>query len=219
MGESTTSHPYRSAPPGASPRPRRVPWIVRVNVMFGDSRSLVALLVFDILSAVWWFVPTPYPLDSTGARILMVMLPSVFATLMVVLICRRLATVRLLRSGVVGYATLRDRVQIQSRLADYRPAMDRLHFTFEHCGWTYHVKTDATDDEARRIVDDPREQIVFRPGEKLRVELIDALPGRPRIREDNTIDPRNHVLGAVTALVLLAAAVAINAAGALPWLR
>src|SRR6478672_10777427 len=119
MGESTTSHPYRSAPPGASPRPRRVPWIVRVNVMFGDSRSLVALLVFDILSAVWWFVPTPYPLDSTGARILMVML-----------ISRRLATVRLLRSGVVGYATLRDRVQIQSRLADYRPAMDRLHFTF-----------------------------------------------------------------------------------------
>jgi len=103
-----------------------VPWIVRVNVMFGDSRSLVALLVFDILSAVWWFVPTPYPLDSTGARILMVMLPSVFATLMVVLISRRLATVRLLRSGVVGYATLRDRVQIQSRLADYRPAIDRL---------------------------------------------------------------------------------------------
>lgn len=66
---------------------------------------------------------------------------------------------------------------------------------------------------------DPRCQIVFRPGEEQRVFLVDTLPGRPRIRDDNSVDPRNHVLGGVAAHVVGAAAVAINAAGPLLWLR
>lgn len=202
---------------GASPLPRRVPWIAGVSVVIGDFPSIAALFLFAAMSALCWFLPTEHTVDSAAGWVVMLpILVIVLGPLMIVHVRRQLVALRCLRFGTVAYAMLRDRT-IVPWTRDRFGETYRLHFTFEHGKREYDFTTTTMDGELGLL--DPRCQIVFMPGEERRVFLVDMLPGRPRIRDDNSVDPRNHLLGGVAALVFGAAAVAVNVAGALLWLR
>ena len=207
MGESTTDHPYRPDPPPAG-GPRHVPWIVRVNVVLGGLAPIVAVFFFDAMSAMCWFLPDKH--DSAAGLVVIPIMLIALGALMVGNIRGQRAALRSLGSGVIAYATLRaDRVTIKNT--------HYLRFTFEHDGQTYELNRRTPDPGP--LVDDRWEQVVFWPGQERRASLVDELPGRPRIREDNTIDPRPHIVGGVSALVLLAGAAIINVVGACLWLR
>ena len=211
MGESTTSQPYRAAPPGALSQPRRVPWIVRVNVVLGGFPSLAALFFFDAMSAMCWFLPPTHAIENAAGIVMVAIMLIVLGPLMIVHVIGRLMATRFLRLGVVGYATLRGRIVSPARVTY------RLHFTFEHDGGEYGINLETHD--PRLGVDERQAQIVFVPGRERDAIVIDTLPGRPRIRDDNSVDPRPHVLGGVLAIVLLVVACSVNAIGAIAWLR
>ncbi|HEX9103563.1 MAG TPA: hypothetical protein VF997_15230, partial [Polyangia bacterium] len=70
-----------------------------------------------------------------------------------------------------------------------------------------------------RLEDDRREQLIFMANDPGGAELADALPGRPRVLEDNTISPADHAPGATLGLLMLAVALVENVAGAYLALR
>lgn len=53
----------------------------------------------------------------------------------------------------------------------------------------------------------------------LGAELVDTLPGQPRVLEDNTIARADHAPGATLALISLAGALLVEAISAFLWLR
>jgi hypothetical protein len=222
MGESEASHPYRPAPPSAAAvAPRRVPWIVSVNVLAGGWGPRVILFLLIPMTAVFWISPPAgqnvRDVEQMALRVFwlgFVMLP---ALILFVHVRKRCAELRLLRTGMVAYATLSLVTHDGPSYGDDPELLEKLHFKFEHHGRSYDFMKDTFDSTPLR--DDPREQIVFRPGQESRAVLVDSLPGRPRIREDNTIAGCNHVVGAVVALVLLACTVAVNTTGVFFWLR
>ena len=215
MGESATTHPYRDAPPGASPLARRVPRIARINVVLGDFAVLAALFFFDAMCAMGWFLPSEHTIDSAAGIVLVPIMVLVLGPLIVVHVYRRLVAVRCLRFGVATYATLRDRTMLSGE--GRVPEVYRLAFTFKHGEKEYDFTTKTYDGELGLL--DPRCQIVFLPGQEQRAFLVDTLPGRPRIGDDNAVDPRNHMVGGIMAIVLLVVAVVVNPLGAFLWLR
>jgi hypothetical protein len=222
MGESEASHPYRpDPPPGVAVASRRVPWIVSVNVLIGGWMPGVMLFLSIPMSAVFWIPPTDRPnVEQVLGRVFLLALVMLPASSLFLHVRKRWAELRLLRTGVVAYAKLH-RAIIHDRSGDSVEGQssppDNLHFKFEHRGLSYDVVQDVSD--AEPLMDDPREQIVFRPGQESHAVLVDSLPGRPRIREDNTIAWRNHVTGSVVALFLLAVAIAVNVTGVFVWFR
>lgn len=116
----------------------------------------------------------------------------------------------------MAYAKLASKVLLR-RFTDEDTKVYRLSFIFEDGGKTHAFSKDTQ--WPAPLVDDAREQIVFMADDPLGAELVDALPGRPRIREDNSISPADHAPGATAAVMLLGTALVVEAISAYLWLR
>jgi hypothetical protein len=210
MGGSDTSHPYRPEPPAAgAAQPRHVPWIVGINVLFGDFAVGGALTMIIAFSACTWIV------SDAIAKVFLAAMTVGLATMFWRHVATRNVSLRLLRCGRVIYGRLVDKRVIPASGDDGE--MHHLFFSFEYRGQTYTIEARTADPAP--LTDNPREQIVFLPSTPQRGQLVDSLPCRPRIRDDNTIDARPHIASALLSLVLLAGVAAVQVGGAYLWLR
>jgi hypothetical protein len=129
---------------------------------------------------------------------------------------RRVDALRLLERGMVTYGTLIEKRELPTSGDD--PPKVLLRFSFDGQNGETHVVEVETHSPGR-LEDDPREQLVYPPGRPQEAVMIDALPGQPRIREDNTISVADHKPGVVLGMLLVAVAALVNLVGAYLYVR
>ncbi|HEY1586233.1 MAG TPA: hypothetical protein VGH63_11145, partial [Polyangia bacterium] len=126
---------------------------------------------------------------------------------------KRRRSVRLLAHGRVGYATLVD----HKKLAGSRGSkVYALRFTFDDRGVERTIELRTT--RPKLLTDDRSEQIVYLADAPEKAELVDALPGQPRIGMDGTIRADGHLPRALGALGLFCLALLVCVGGLFAWL-
>jgi len=185
-----------------------VPWAVRVHVMFGGTTALFAgvVILFVLVSAM-------VDRSSLGAQIFTVFLTVMCGSACLGNLRRRRRSVRLLAHGRVAYATLASKTEL---VGSHDSKLYALRFTFEDGGVerTIELRTQRP----KLLTDDRSEQIVYVPEEPEKAELVDALPGQPRVSIDGTISGEGHLVPALATLGLFCLAVLVCAFGVFAWL-
>ena len=182
--------------------PRHVPWSVRTRVVFGGANALFSGgVIFAVLVAA---------MTQTwgGALIVLAFIAGWIASLR-----QRRRSVRLLAHGRIGFATLTEKQELRGRRSS---KLYVLRFSFDDHGVTRTIEVRTY--QPRALIDDRSEQIVYLPDEPDRAELVDALPGQPRVSLDGTIAPHGAA-SAVMGLTLFVLALLTVPFGVLLWLR
>jgi hypothetical protein len=181
---------------------------VRVHVVFGGTTA--------VLSGALIFLVTISALtdgSSFDARIFSALLATTFAIGWIGSIRQQRRSVRLLAHGRVGYATLADKTEL---VGSRKSKLYALRFTFEDDGVERTIELRTS--QPKPLTDDRSEQIVYVPEEPEKAELVDALPGQPRVSIDGTIGAEGHLLPALGALGLFWLAVLVCACAVFAWL-
>jgi hypothetical protein len=121
--------------------------------------------------------------------------------------------VRLLAHGRVGFATLAGKTEL---VGPKNSKLYALRFTFEDGGVERTIELRTS--QPRPLTDDRSEQIVYLAEEPEKAELVDALPGQPRIGIDGTIRADGHLLRALGTLGLFCLAVLVCLGCLFAWL-
>lgn len=192
----------------SAPR-RHVPWAVRTRVVFGGATAVFSgALIFLVLTGA--LVDRGSPL-ARGFSALLVL---AFGAGSIANVRRRRSSVRLLARGRVGYATLAEKTETR---VGRGARMYLLRFTFDDGGVTRTIE--LRTQRPQPVTDDRSEQIVYLPEAPDKAELVDALPGQPRISIDDTIGADGQLVPALAALGWFGTAVLVFAIGVCLWLR
>ena len=185
-----------------------MPWAVRVHVVFGGTTAFFAAVViaFVLVSAIITH-------SWLGGQLFTVFLTVMFGSGCIGNIRRRRRSVQLLAHGRVAYATLANKTELAGSRDN---KIYLLRFTFEDGGVerTIELRTQ----QPKLLTDDRSEQIVYVPEEPEKAELVDALPGQPRVSIDGTISADGQLLAALGALGLFCLAVLVCLIGLIAWL-
>jgi hypothetical protein len=186
-----------------------VPWAVRVRVVFGGTTAVLSgsLMFMVTISAV------TDRSSSFFVRIFSVLLAAMFAMLWIGNIRARRRSVRLLAHGRVGFATLAAKTELPS---SHNDKVYALTFSFDDRGVERTIEVRTT--RPKPLTDDRSEQIVYLAEEPNKAELVDSLPGQPRVSVDGTIGAEGHLVPALAALALFCLAVLVCVAGVFAWL-
>lgn len=179
-----------------------------MRVVFGGTTAVFS-------GALIFFVAISLLTDRSSplARIFSAVLAATFVAAWIGNVRRRRRSVRLLAHGRVGYATLVDKTEL---VGSRGSKLYALRFTFEEGGVERTIELRTT--QPKRLTDDRSEQIVYLREEPEKAELVDALPGQPRISIDGTIGAEGHLAPALAALALFGLAALVCVAGVFAWL-
>ena len=176
--------------------------------MFGGTTAFFAAVVigFVLVSAI---------VDQSwlGGQIFTVFLTVMFGSACIGNIRRRRRSVRLLAHGRVAYATLAEKTEL---VGSRDNKLYALRFTFEDGGIERTIELRTS--RPKPLTDDRSEQIVYLAEEPEKAELVDALPGQPRVSLDGTIRADEHFWPALGWLGLFCLAVLVCLTGLFAWL-